>query len=132
MNIHFCKCCRAFTDTRPMTSGMFLTSRRCFTIRANSQFVMLRRIRYEQHDYYHPHPKDGEGNVLTRVCLFTGPLVLSLVLSRGVPPSSVTGPLPQTGQGVPPGQNKGGAVAPTPNRLRHGQYASCCHAGGFS
>ena len=130
MNVHFRKCYRAFTDTRPMTSGTFLTSRRCFMIRANSPFVTLRRIRYEQHDYYYPHPKDGEGNALTSVCLFTGPLDLSLVLSRGVPPSSVTGPLPQTGQGVPPGQNMG--VAPTPSRLHHGQYASCCHAAGLS
>ena len=68
-------------------------------IRVNSPFVTLRHIRYEQHDYYYPHPKDEEGLfvVLTRVCLFTEGV--PLVPSRGVPPSPVTGPLPQTGHG---------------------------------
>ena len=68
--------------------------------------------------YYRPHPKDGEGDVFTGMCLSTGGYpslwsqVWSHVLSLGVDPSQACswgGGVPQsdprTGQGyLPPGR----------------------------
>ena len=55
---------------------------------------------YFNSDFYHPHPKDGKGNVLTRVCLLTGgyPRYSTSVQGEKVPHRQDA----QTGQGVPP------------------------------
>ena len=88
-----------------------------------------------------------EANVFTGVCLLTGgrglpPGLWSQVLSRGVPPSSVTGPVQSPVPGPSRGEEGGTPVlvrgTPTPytrERVlapRGGRYASCCHAVGLS
>ena len=59
--------------------------------------------------YYRPHPKDGEGNVFTGVCLSTG--AGSEILSRGYPSQACSWGIrvPQSGPRtrVPPRQDRG-------------------------
>ena len=72
-----------------------------------------------QNDFYHSHPKDGEGTVFTGTCLFTpggypsprffskgypSPRFFSMSLVRmGYPPGQIRMGYPQPGQdGVPP------------------------------
>ena len=63
--------------------------------------------------YYHPHPKDGEGNVYTGVYSFTRE-------GGGVAPSPITGPLPSPVPGpifwggVPPSTVTGPVTSPVP------------------
>ena len=101
--------------------------------------------------FYHPHPKDGEGNSFS---LFVSPhqggggtpslshntsTSTSLSGGEGVPQSLVQGPfqvgtLARSGQrglqdGVPPGRD---GVPLCRDWVRGGRYASCVHAGGLS
>ena len=60
----------------------------------------------QANSFYRPHPKDGEGNVFTGVCLFTPRGEVPHPLMGGTPfPGPGRGVLPsQVGGGVPPSQ----------------------------
>ena len=96
--------------------------------------------------FYHPHPKDGDGNSFSLSVKNTQregvphlhPIILqwSHVLSQGVPQWLVPGPFLG---GVPPRQVRMGWGIPPPrigqqmgNLIRGGRYVSCLHGGGLS
>ena len=76
--------------------------------------------------YYHPHPKDGEGTVLTGVCLSTPGIPLSQVLSQVCGPRSflvlARGGHPSPGWGHPPPSQDRTDVPPPPSQDRTGVF----------